>query len=158
MDKDNPFMQVFPYVLGFLVIFTVGIFIIARNLAPDARDLGGAQDPRVAAMIKERIAPAGRIRTEMPTATTESLAASSAAGEMLSGEAAYNQSCAACHASGVMGAPKFGSAEDWVDRAYAGLDAMVVNAIKGIGGMPPRGGSALKDEEIRAAIEYMTAQ
>jgi cytochrome c5 len=37
----------------------------------------------------------------------------------------------------------------------AGVDALTASAIKGKGAMPPRGGSAASDGEIKAVVQYM---
>ncbi len=71
------------------------------------------------------------------------------------GEKTYKMYCIACHASGVAGAPKFGDKAAWAPYIETGMDEMLQNAIKGVGAMPPRGGSQATDEELRAAIEYM---
>nr|WP_299197612.1 c-type cytochrome [uncultured Amphritea sp.] len=82
-------------------------------------------------------------------------AAPVAAAGARSGTDVYNASCAACHASGVLQAPKFGTS-DWTDRATKGLETLVSNAINGINAMPPRGTCAsCSDEEIHAAVQYM---
>jgi c(7)-type cytochrome triheme protein len=81
------------------------------------------------------------------------------AGAQDSAKAIYEQSCAACHATGVLDAPKFGDAAGWGPRAKAGIDAMVKSAIAGTAkGMPPKGGRAdLSASQLRAVIEYMIA-
>ncbi len=71
------------------------------------------------------------------------------------GEKLYDAVCLTCHAQGVAGAPKTGSKEDWEPYIETGMDAMLKNAIEGVGAMPPRGGSDASDEEVEAAIEYM---
>jgi hypothetical protein len=64
--------------------------------------------------------------------------------------------CVKCHRDGASGAPKIGDREAWVPRMKQGLDTLARSAIRGHGGMPPRGGQAnLTDTEIRAAIAYM---
>lgn len=79
---------------------------------------------------------------------------------MADGASVYNSGCAACHASGVAGAPKVGDKAAWAGRIATGLDAMVTNAIKGYQGesgvMPPKGGfTNLSDDEVKLAVEYM---
>ena len=72
------------------------------------------------------------------------------------GEALYKQACAACHAAGVAGSPKFGDKAAWAPRIKTGLDMLTVSVIKGKGAMPPKGGSATSsDADIRSAVEYM---
>jgi cytochrome c5 len=67
----------------------------------------------------------------------------------------YQGSCFACHGTGAAGAPKLGDAAAWTDRLAKGLDALVSSAIGGIGAMPPRGGSALDDDQVHSVVEYM---
>jgi c(7)-type cytochrome triheme protein len=72
-------------------------------------------------------------------------------------KAVYESSCAGCHGTGVLGAPKLGDAAMWGPRAKAGIDALVKSAIAGTPkGMPPKGGRAdLDASQLRAVIEYM---
>jgi len=73
-----------------------------------------------------------------------------------SGEQVVKAQCIKCHEAGLGGAPKIGNRNAWVPRMKLGLDALVRSAIRGHGGMPPRGGKAnLSDGEIRSAIIYM---
>jgi len=70
-------------------------------------------------------------------------------------EQLYQGACMACHAAGVANAPKFGDAAAWSDRVAKGLDTLVSSAVNGLGAMPPRGGSSLDDDQIRAVVEYI---
>jgi len=73
-----------------------------------------------------------------------------------SGKEIVEERCIQCHGTGVNGAPKIGDRAAWIPRAKQGLDAVVRSAIRGHGGMPPRGGMAdLTDAEIRSAVIYM---
>jgi cytochrome c5 len=74
------------------------------------------------------------------------------------GEALYKQACVVCHAAGVAGAPKSGDKAAWAPRIQTGVDAMTATVIKGKGAMPPRGGSAASDADIRSAVEFMVSQ
>ena len=72
------------------------------------------------------------------------------------GQEVYQQVCAACHDSGLNGAPKLGDREAWSPHISHGLDHMVESAIRGKGAMPARGGQAgLSDNDIKAAVSYM---
>jgi len=72
------------------------------------------------------------------------------------GQSVYTKSCAACHASGVMGAPKVGDKEAWSALITEGVDTLTHNSIKGKGKMPAKGGNMkLTDEEVKAAVTYM---
>jgi len=54
------------------------------------------------------------------------------------------------------GAPKPGDKNAWSARFSRGVDVLVYSAIRGHGGMPPRGGAAnLSDAELKEAITYM---
>jgi len=74
------------------------------------------------------------------------------------GKDTYDKVCTVCHASGVANAPKFGDKAAWAPRIAQGKDALFNSVNKGKGVMPPRAGNAdLKDEDIKAAIDYMVA-
>lgn len=77
------------------------------------------------------------------------------------GKKVYDAACVACHGAGVAGAPKFGDKAAWADRIKQGPDVLHEHAIKGFQGkngmMPPKGGSAASDEEVKAAVDYMAA-
>ncbi|HEY5739502.1 MAG TPA: c-type cytochrome [Gammaproteobacteria bacterium] len=67
----------------------------------------------------------------------------------------YQSACLACHSTGAAGAPRIGDATAWAARLVKGVDALVSSAVNGIGAMPPRGGSQISDEQIRAVVEYI---
>jgi c(7)-type cytochrome triheme protein len=76
-----------------------------------------------------------------------------------SGKAAYQAACATCHTTGIAGAPKLGDQAAWAPRVKAGSAALYVNAIKGKGAMPAKGGNAaLQDAEVKSAVDFMLAQ
>jgi cytochrome c5 len=79
-------------------------------------------------------------------------AAASDAGKKL-----YDTACMACHAAGIAGSPKFGDKAAWAPRIATGMDALYTSVIKGKGAMPPKGGSAASEDEIKAAVQYMVA-
>jgi cytochrome c5 len=90
-----------------------------------------------------------------PAAAGAAAAATQVAAAAGNGQALYQQACVACHAAGVAGAPKLGDKAAWAPRLAQGVPTLVNSAIKGKGAMPPKGGSAAPDTEIRAAVEYM---
>jgi len=67
----------------------------------------------------------------------------------------YQSACLACHTTGAAGAPKIGDGGAWSARLAKGLDVLVTSAIKGIGAMPPRGGSQFSDQQIESVVEYI---
>ncbi|WP_035582335.1 c-type cytochrome [Halomonas sp. TG39a] len=80
-------------------------------------------------------------------------------GSDLDGAALYASSgCAACHDSGVAGAPAIGDADAWAERLEKGADELYASAINGIGAMPAKGGNPnLSDEEVMAIVDHMIA-
>ncbi|WP_284614951.1 c-type cytochrome [Aquabacterium humicola] len=75
------------------------------------------------------------------------------------GKSAFGKACALCHAAGVAGAPKPGDKAEWAPRIAQGNDTLYKHAIEGFtgakGAMPPKGGSALPDNDVKAAVDYM---
>ncbi len=70
----------------------------------------------------------------------------------------YQLRCFACHGTGAAGAPVMGDAEAWNERMAKGMDAVMENAINGIGAMPARGLCMdCSDDQISALIDYMVA-
>ena len=69
--------------------------------------------------------------------------------------ALYVQACSVCHAQGVAGAPKFADKAAWAPRIPLGIDQLTAIAIKGIGAMPPRGGTTASDADIKTVVTYM---
>lgn len=78
------------------------------------------------------------------------------------GKATYDASCAMCHKTGMMGAPKTGDKKAWKPHIAKGTDALVANAIKGYKGtkgmMPAKGGNTkLTNAQVGNAVAYMEA-
>lgn len=72
------------------------------------------------------------------------------------GEKIYERYCVGCHGIGAGGAPKMGDANDWAPKIKRGTDTLYINAIQGIGNMPPRGTcGTCSDDEIKAAVDYI---
>ena len=78
------------------------------------------------------------------------------AADLAAGEKVYTATCLACHGAGVLGAPKFGDKSVWAPRVAKGIEVLYTNGINGLSMMPPKGGNpALKDAEMKQAIDYM---
>lgn len=121
----------------------------AEPAAPAAAAPAGASAPAAAA------APAAPVPAAAVAAAPAEPQTAAAGG---TGEALYKQACLACHAAGVAGAPKVGDKAAWAPRLAQGVPALVGNAIKGKGAMPPKGGSTAPDADVKAAVEYMVSQ
>ncbi|CAB0150698.1 Cytochrome c5 [Pseudidiomarina piscicola] len=104
--------------------------------------------------IAKRIAPIGQVHTGNATAAAGDSGSSAAR----SGEAVYNQFCAACHTGGVLGAPKLNNAADWEPRLAQGMETVLKHAVNGYNAMPPKGTCGdCSEAEIQSAIDYMIA-
>lgn len=119
---------------------------------PQAPAEAAAPAAPVAAAPAPAAAPAAAAAAAPAAAPAPAPAAAVAAG---AGESLYKMACAACHVAGVAGAPKFGDKAAWAPRVGAGVDALTASVIKGKGAMPPKGGSAASDAEIKASVQYM---
>ncbi|MGS0741817.1 c-type cytochrome [Glaciimonas sp. GG7] len=74
----------------------------------------------------------------------------------LTGEEVYKSTCAACHATGAAGAPKFGDASAWAPRLADGEDKVIGYALHGLRAMPAKGGNPdLDDVEVARAVVFM---
>ena len=72
-----------------------------------------------------------------------------------SGDAVYAAQCAACHTTGLVGAPKFGDAAAWASRIGQGYDTLLTHAVQGLGAMAAQGGGVFSDLEIGRAVVHM---
>ena len=129
--------------------------------APAAAAADGAA-PAAASEVPAAPAAEAAAPAVAATAAAEPVAAAAAPAPAATvaagtGEALYKQACSVCHVAGVAGAPKFGDKAAWASRVAGGLDALTASVIKGKGAMPPKGGSAASDADIKAAVEYMLA-
>lgn len=114
----------------------------AAPVAASGADAGSASTA-AAAMASLNTAPAAA-----PAAT--------AGGNLDAGKKLYDTVCMACHAAGVMGAPKFGDKAAWAPRIKTGMDALHNAALHGLNAMPPKGGATTaSDDDVKAAVDYM---
>lgn len=152
-NHDKVFFATFGMVLAVLgAIFFVCI-IAARLIIPEK-----GPTPEALAALEARIKPIGTVVTD-PAALVK--VAAKAARAPYTGEQVLANSCNACHAAGVLEAPKNGDKSAWAARAAAagGLEGLTASAIKGKNAMPARGGNPdLTDDEIKSAVELMLKQ
>jgi cytochrome c5 len=154
-QQDAGFLRTFGLVLGFLVVFTIVIIVIANVVT---RDMGEEQSSKVQQdAINERLAPIAKVNVA-GTSSADAGAAEPAAAK--SGKEVVAMACNACHGTGAAGAPKIGDKADWQARFDQGMDTLVDHAINGFTGskgmMPAKGGNmSLSDEEVKAAVISM---
>lgn len=104
--------------------------------------------------------------TPVETTPTENATAPATGGAsadvMATGKQVFDGLCFGCHAanSAIPDSPRLTNKEDWAPRIEKGLDTLVNNAINGFtnkGMMPAKGGNpSLTDDEVKAAVIYMT--
>lgn len=114
-----------------------------------------AAAPAPAATVAAAPAAAPAPAPVAAAAPAPAAAAAPAAASADTGKKVYEQVCAACHAAGVAGAPKFGDKAAWAPRLKEGMDVVHNYALKGKGVMPPKGGYAGPDADVIAASDYM---
>jgi len=72
------------------------------------------------------------------------------------GKATYETACASCHDTGNQDAPVTGIREQWEGRSHMWQAVLFNHAKSGWLEMPAKGGkTALSDESVEAATEYM---
>ncbi len=124
------------FVLPIFIIIGLVFYVTSANkLAPGATDTERA--------IAQRIQKVGTVEIR------------DANRPLASGQEVYTAQCAACHATGLAGAPKFEDAGAWGPRLASGFDALVHSSLAGKGGMAPQGGGNFSDLEIARAVAYM---
>ncbi|MEY3263263.1 MAG: hypothetical protein RL717_740 [Pseudomonadota bacterium] len=137
-------------IAAIVAAFVIPIFIIVLLV----QYVGGA--PKVGAGSTSQTPEAIAARIKPVADDGYTLVDASAPHQLKSGTEVYNAACVACHGAGVAGAPKFGDSGAWSARIGQGYQTLVSHAIKGIRGMPAKGGNpALDDVEIARAVAYM---
>jgi cytochrome c5 len=150
-DQSSPIKTPRQLVLVVALAFAIPIAVIGAIVFLVTS--GGVVGKDSAAMsdeaIAKRLQPVGQVVVGEAKATKGNR----------SGKEVADAVCAACHASGALGAPKIGDKAAWAKRIAAGLPKLIADATKGIGQMPPRGGNPdVTDDELARAIVYMANQ
>jgi cytochrome c5 len=167
-NYDLDFLKRFSMVLGFLVVVTLGLILLASHLngliPPEVT-------PQAAQRTQARIAPAGAVYAGATGAAAQAAATASATaaaatqvayGGTLDGGVIFGNLCTGCHTSGAGGAPTLDKAH-WATRLGQGKDTLHKHAIEGYTGpdggvMPAKGGNpALTDEQVMATVDWMLA-
>lgn len=156
-QTDSTFIKNISIVLVILIVFTIAIALIAKNIG--FKD-DSANNPSSITTAEERIKSVADVYTgdegPAPVQAAVETAPAVAFDGSLDAEMIYNTVCAACHATAVAGAPKPGSPE-MAARAEKGFDALMQTALNGLNAMPARGGRTdLSDEQVKVVVEFMT--
>lgn len=168
MKRDQKFFDMYSLVIGVLAIFALAILVLAMKMSDLTQGLYTTDADEYQAAVQDRIRPFGQVYMpgEEAAANAPQVAEAAHADPVqtaMSGPQVYNAACIACHGSGIGGAPIVGDAASWTDRIGQGNETLYLHAIEGYTGssgfMPPKGGRLdLSDEEIQAAVDFMTAE
>ena len=123
--------------------------------APAAAPASGAAG--AASTDNAQAAAAVAALANVPQASSGAAAGTESADASQAGKTLYTQVCEACHAAGVLNAPKFGDKDAWAPRLKEPIDTVYNYALHGKGAMPPKGGSNASDADVKAAVDYMVA-
>ncbi len=159
-NNENSSLGVVLGGFGLILVLVMAVyFLTAARFQGSGMDEGGIAE-RIAPIGKVEIAgsaPAAPAAADSGAAVADSGAAAPSGGG--NGETIYNQSCVACHAAGVAGAPKLGDKAAWEPRIAQGMDALMATVINGKNAMPPRGTcAACSDEDLKATVEFMVSK
>lgn len=136
--------QLIAAVVASFVVPIVAIIMLA-NFVNFGDKVGAGSDGMSADAVGKRIQPVGSI--EVKDASNP--------GVLKTGDQVFQAQCAACHANGAAGAPKFGDEAAWGPRNKTGYDALLNSALKGKNAMTAQGGGDFNDVEIGRAVVYM---
>ncbi len=139
----TPKQLILTVVASFVV--PIAIIVLLVNYVASGDRAGAGSQGMSEEAIAQRIQPVGVVM----------LKEAGGAVALRTGEQVYNAQCAACHAAGAAGAPKFGDEAAWGPRINTGFDALLQSALKGKGAMPPQGGGEMSDFEIGRAVVFM---
>lgn len=128
--------SLFAFVVPIFVIIGLVYYVTSAN-----KPAAGTGDPEKA--IADRIQKIGMVEIR------------DANRPLRAGEEVFKAQCAACHATGAAGAPKFQDAAAWSARIATGYDVLLNSALKGKNAMGAQGGGDFTDVEIGRAVVYM---
>ncbi len=127
----------------------------AANAAPASGAAAASAPGASDAAANSQAAAAKAAIAALPKAGEAPAAGANAESSASAGKALYESTCQACHATGVLNAPKFGNKADWAPRLKDSMDTVYNFALHGKGAMPPKGGSNASDADVKAAVDYM---
>lgn len=127
----------------------------AANAAPASGAAAASAPGASDAAANSQAAAAMAAIAALPKAGEAPAAGANAESSASAGKALYESTCQACHATGVLNAPKFGNKADWAPRLKDSMDTVYNFALHGKGAMPPKGGSNASDADVKAAVDYM---
>lgn len=135
-------------VTGFFLVIVIGIILLV-SFVTTTPVTGAGTDGQAAESITARVRPVAEEGFTLVDANAPRV--------LQAGAAVYASTCAACHDSGMAGAPKTGDNGGWAARLSQGYDTLVKHANEGIRAMPAKGGNPdLDDIEVARAVVFMS--
>ena len=160
-SSDTQFFNSFSMVLGLLIAFTIVLFAFARSIGSEIQRHNVLEDPLAQENVQKNTEPFARVaiagQDNSALAALTKPAAAAPVNVPATPEAAFQQVCSACHATGVNGAPKIGDHAAWGPRIAQGKETLYKDAIAGKGNMPPKGGTNWPDDTVRKVVDYMVS-
>ena len=131
----------------------------AEPKAPEAAAAAAAPAPASApaSALAPAAVPATAAVAAMATGAAMKVAMADTASASAAAPKLYTAVCQACHVAGLAGSPKFGDKAAWAPRLGQGIAGLTANVVKGKGAMPPKGGSAASEAEIKEVVTYMVS-
>ena len=124
----------------------------AQKVDPSERCMSDCQEPTVEVAYIQH----GGISDFHPPIAEEKTLPETKEAVAFNAKKAYAENCAMCHDTGVAPAP--GDKAAWTAYMADGIDKVYEMGIKGIGGMPPKGGSSLSDKQFKSVVDYIINQ
>ncbi|WP_455235191.1 c-type cytochrome [Thiogranum longum] len=115
------------------------------------------------ASLTKAVALAGTLAASLATSAEPDAYIEFEGQRLLQGRAIWMANCEGCHGYGIAGAPVPMQPADWQSRLEKDKTVLYQHAVDGFFGpddtmMPARGGNPeLSDDEVKAAVDYMTA-
>lgn len=167
--QDTHFFNTFSLVIGLLIAIAIGIFALARTVAGQTQDKQVLAEADYLRNVDQRIAPFGQVAIAGQDNTALAIKPEGGAGQAATAGAAqmpktgtelFQQTCSACHGTGIAGAPKAGDKAAWGPRIAKGKDVLYQHALQGFTGtagmMPAKGGRTdAPDDLVKQAVDHM---
>jgi cytochrome c5 len=149
-DHDSPIRTPKQLVAVIVASFVLPVIVIIMlvNFVDFGHKEGAGSSGMSPEAVAQRLQPVGMV--EIRDVSSPAAART--------GEQVYQAQCAACHATGAAGAPKFADAAVWGPRVGTGLSSLLNSALNGKGAMPKQAGGDASDYEIARAVVYLANQ
>ncbi len=166
--QDTHFFNNFSVVITALIAVVIAILALARIVAGRTQVPETYADSKYVESVVERTRPFVRVAVAGKDNSALKIEAPAQAMTIVlavpkDGPALYDAVCKTCHATGLVGSPKFGDHAAWAPRIAKGKATLYDHALKGFAGtagvMPPKGGRTdLSDELIRQGVDFLVSK